>query len=206
MRKEPQEKRPDRRRLRRSGRSSQAGGKNNGADSLEGSTEEGQERRLWVKILCRRAEAEQQRARRGRKHTKGTGQQGQHSAGTGGAATALSPPGSMSPAAQNRRDGGEKKDEERRQLSGEANPDSEQGGVSGRYSERRSRPYGSFQRGWRQGGKRTVLHAQRRRAGRTGRTNGKISANGFWWICRRLPKNGARSDTMLQGVKKDQSR
>ena len=88
--------------------------------------------------------------RKGGNNTKGTGQQGQHSAGTGGGGDGSQSAWEHESGGANRRDGGEKKDEERRQLLGEANPDSEQEASQG---DLRSRPYGSFQRGWRRGGK-----------------------------------------------------
>lgn len=178
-------------------------GKNNGADSLEGSTEEGQrDDSMGEDPFAGEQKQNNSALGEGGNNTKGTGQQGQHSAGTGGGGDGSQSAWEHESGGANRRDGGEKKDEERRQLSGEANPDSEQEASQGDIPKEEAVPTeASKEDGDGEEKEPSYMHSGEEQEELKDKWK-DLSERILVDLQTSSKEWGERSDTMLQGVKK----
>lgn len=178
-------------------------GKNNGADSLEGRTDEGRrDDSMGDDPFGDEQHQNSGALSDGGSNSKGSGQQGQHSAGTGGGGDGSQSAWEHESGGANRRDGGEKNAEDRRQLSGDANPDTEQEMSQGEIPKEEAVPTEASKEGGDQEEKEpSYMHSGEEQEELKDKWK-DLSERILVDLQTSSKEWGERSDTMLQGVKK----
>lgn len=177
--------------------------KNNGADSLSGSTDEGRRDDSPGEDPFSQEQQHQnnQALSDGGSNRKSPGSQGQKSAGTGGGGDGSQSAWEHESGGANRREGGEKDEENRRQLQGSANPEDEQEISSDDQQRQEAVPTEASREDSDQEREPSYMHGESEREELKDKWK-DISERMLVDLQTSSKEWGDKSDTMLQGVKK----